>query len=59
MGELPAPEDHDGINNTHRLCLHGAKDDGEWTFDLKVNRTDVWNMVRMFKLSGLIAKEGQ
>jgi hypothetical protein len=50
VGVLPQPEDHAGIANTHRLCLHGAKDDGEWTFDLKVNRGDAWNITRLLKL---------
>lgn len=49
IGELPQPEPHDGVDNTHRFCLHGAKDDGEWTFDLKVNRGDVWNIIRILK----------
>lgn len=52
VGRLPAPEDHDGVANTHRLCLHGAKDDGEWVFDLKVNKGDVWNMTRILKFVG-------
>ena len=46
-GKLPIPVDHDGIENTHRLCLHGAKDDGEWTFDLQINRGDAWNLNRV------------
>lgn len=47
VGTLPQPEPHDGDFNTHRFCLHGAKDDGEWTFDLQVNRSDVWNIKRI------------
>ena len=50
VGTLPEPDPHDGDFNTHRMCLHGAKDDGEWTFDLKVNRSDAWNITRMLKL---------
>jgi hypothetical protein len=48
IGELPTPEPHDGDVNTHRWCIHGAKDDGEWTFDLQINQTDVWWMRRLF-----------
>lgn len=42
IGQLPEPEPHDGDFNTHRLCIHGAKDDGEWTFDMQINKTDVF-----------------
>lgn len=50
VGVLPSPDPHDGDFNTHRLCLHGAKDDGEWTFGLKVNKSDAWNISRILKL---------
>jgi len=50
VGLLPQPDPHDGDFNTHRLCLHGAKDDGEWTFDLKVNRSDAYNIKRMLEV---------
>lgn len=50
VGALPEPVGHDGDFNTHRLCLHGAKDDGEWTFDLQVNRSDAYHLIRMLKL---------
>ena len=50
IGRLPEPVDHDGTPNTNRLCLHGAKDDGEWTFDLQVNRGDVWNLMRILNV---------
>jgi hypothetical protein len=46
VGALPAPEPHDGDFNTHRLCLRGARDDGEWTFDLQINRADAWHLWR-------------
>lgn len=49
VGMLPMPEPHDGVDNTHRLCLRGAKDDGEWTFDLQINRGDAWNLTRMLR----------
>ena len=42
IGELAAAEPHDDGFNTHRLCIHGARDDGEWTFDLQINNTDVF-----------------
>lgn len=47
VGVLAEPSPHDGDINTHRFCLHGDKDDGEWTFDLKVNKSDVWNITRI------------
>ncbi len=49
VGQLPAPEAHGDGMNTHRFCLHGAKDDGEWTFDLQINRGDGWAFVRLLK----------
>ena len=39
-GRLPAPEPHDGDQNTHRFCLNGADKDGG-VFDLRVNRSDL------------------
>lgn len=48
IGSLPQPADHDGTANTHRFCIKGAPDDGEWLFDLKVNRGDVWAFRRLF-----------
>jgi hypothetical protein len=47
VGRLPAPDPHDGDVNTHRLCLRGAQDDGGWTFDLKLNRSDAYHLKRM------------
>lgn len=47
LGELPAPDPHDGDVNTHRLCLRGAADDGGWVFDLKINRGDGWHIWRL------------
>jgi len=35
-GELPAPVEHDGAKNTHRLCIVT-----EGVFDLQVNATDM------------------
>ena len=49
MGELPAPEAHGEGMNTHRICLHGAKDDGEWTFDLQINKGDGYAIWRLLK----------
>ena len=46
IGELPTPLDHAGVDNTHRLCMHGAPDDGEWMHIIELNRGDAWNMVR-------------
>jgi hypothetical protein len=50
VGELPERDPHGEDFNTHRLCVHGAKDDGEWTFDLKINRTDAWSLRRLLKV---------
>lgn len=50
VGILPEPDPHDGDINTHRMCWHGAKDDGEWTFDLKINKSDAWWMKRLLNL---------
>ena len=36
-GELPEPVDHDGVDNTHRLCIH----DETGTADYQVNPTDL------------------
>jgi hypothetical protein len=47
VGRLPGAESHDGDVNTHRLCLHGAPDDGSWAFELKLNRSDAWHLKRM------------
>ena len=39
-GELPDPIDHDGILNTHRICIDTREDSGE-IFDLQVNDNDL------------------
>jgi len=49
FGKLPEPEAHQDGMNTHRMCLHGAKDDGEWTFDLQINQGDGYAMWRLLK----------
>ena len=41
VGHLPAPAEHDGDFNNHRLCLNGAADNGG-VFDLQINSTDLW-----------------
>ena len=56
VGCLPSPEPHGEAINTNRLCLHGAKDDGEWTFDLKINATDAWNLGRLLDRVRLYTK---
>jgi len=47
---------HDGVNNTHRLCMHGAPDDGLWLHTVEWNRGDAWNFRRIvdaaFKFGG-------
>ena len=40
VGKLPIPILHDGVPNTHRLCLKGAADDGG-VFDLQINTNDI------------------
>lgn len=50
VGRLPKPDPHGDLMNTHRMCIHGAKDDGEWTFDLKVHNGDAWNLRRMLNV---------
>ena len=40
VGDLPAPAEHDGDYNYHRLCINGALPNGE-IFDLQINRTDI------------------
>lgn len=47
VGELPTPQDHDGIPNTHNLCQRGAPDDGGWLHTVQWNRGDAWNMRRV------------
>ena len=47
IGELPNPMDHEGIENTHRLCQRGAEDDGQWLHTVEWNRGDAWNLRRV------------
>ena len=47
FGELPEPEPHGEGINTHRMCIQGAKDDGEWIFDLQINKGDGWAFFRL------------
>jgi hypothetical protein len=46
-GDLPAPSEHDGDFNHHRLCLAGAADNGG-VFDLQINKTDIFHLRRIF-----------
>lgn len=50
VGKLLERDPHGEDFNTHRVCFHGAKDDGEWTFDLKVNKSDCFNISRIINL---------
>lgn len=44
VGRLPTPVSHDGVDNTHRVCLeHG--DRGGGVLDLQVNWGDLWQFV--------------
>lgn len=49
FGELPAPQPHGAGTNTHRMCIHSAKDDGDWTFDLQINRGDGYAFYRLLR----------
>ncbi len=51
IGELPAPRPHDGVDNTHRLCMRGAPDDGEWLHTVELNVGDAWNFARILKVA--------
>lgn len=50
IGKLPKPELHDGVPNTHRFCLHSDDPGDTWTFPLKHNRADAWNLVRILNI---------
>ncbi len=47
IGALPLHLVHDGVENTHRLCMHGAPDDGLWLHTVEWNRGDAWNFRRI------------
>lgn len=47
VGRLPQPVEHDGDFNTHRLCIHGADDDGNWLSPLMINSSDAYNLTRL------------
>jgi hypothetical protein len=47
IGQLPRSTDHDGVENTHRLCQRGAPDDGSWLHSVLWNKGDAWNMRRV------------
>ena len=49
IGKLPKLETHDGGINTHRFCLD-TRETGHEIFDLRINRGDSWNMIRLLKL---------
>ena len=46
VGKLPTPQDHDGIENTHRFCLD-ERETGHGVNDLQLNWGDAWNMIRI------------
>lgn len=50
IGILPEPEDHDGIQNTHRLCMRNQADaDAGQPIEWKINRGDAWNLKRILE----------
>ena len=49
IGKLPHPEPHDNDFNDHRLCLD-TRETGHGIFDLQINWTDSWNLIRLLKL---------
>lgn len=51
LGKLPKPEPHDNDFNTHRLCMD-TRETGHGIFDLQINWTDSWNLIRLLKLVG-------
>lgn len=48
VGELPKLISHNGGFNTHRICLD-TRETGHGIFDLMVNWTDCWGMIRLLK----------
>jgi hypothetical protein len=50
VGELPVPDPHGPDFNTHRLCLRGAEDDGQWAFSMTINGSDAWNLGRLLQV---------
>ena len=51
IGKLPKSLDHDGVANTHRLCMRGAADDGLWLHEVEWNRGDAWNFRRIIDIA--------
>ena len=45
-GRLPVSEEHDGVDNTHRLCLRNQVE-GELLAEISWNRTDAWHLLRL------------
>ena len=46
LGKLNKPEPHDNDFNTHRLCID-TSETGHGIFDLQINWTDAWNLIRL------------
>jgi len=49
VGELSHFEPHGNDSNTNRLCLD-TRETGHGIFDLQINWTDTWNLIRLLKL---------
>ena len=48
-GKLPKPIDHDGQDNTHRLCF--IQFDGD-VFDFQMNKGDLYTLKRLIEHKG-------
>ena len=49
-GKLPEPVDHDGVDNTHRLCLVGM-DGAGGVSTMMLNRDNVWHLRRLLGMT--------
>jgi hypothetical protein len=49
VGQLSEPVLHDEVQNTHRLCID-TRETGHGIFDLQINWTDSWNLIRLLNL---------
>ena len=48
VGKLPKLEPIDNDFNDHRLCID-TRETGHGIFDLQINWTDCWNLIRLLK----------
>jgi hypothetical protein len=50
VGRLPEPVLHGETPNTHRVCINTIET-GQGIFDLQLNWTDSWNLIRLLNLT--------